>query len=218
MIASHDGFKYKTNDVVFYNSIEQGRSEPYLRELDVVKKYLSIFPERNNTFIDVGGHIGTTSFPYGKLYKNVIAYEPNPESYSFFLENIKLNNSNHITVHNKGVYKKTTFCKVIPHAGGNTGCYYIKESSSGIPVVRLDDEEIKNKVDFIKIDTEGSELYVLEGAVELIKRDKPLINIETNGLSEKHFGYGECLIFDFLTYLGYEQFDDDRTNPFFYCK
>ena len=141
-----------------------------------------------------------------------------PSRILFFLENIKLNNSNHITVHNKGVYKKTTFCRVVPHEGGNTGCYYIKESSSGIPVVRLDDEEIPGKVDFIKIDTEGSELYVLESAVELIKKDKPLINIEINGLSEKHFGYSERLILDFLTYLGYEQFDDDDTNPFFYCK
>ena len=218
MIAEYDGFKYRTDDGVFYNSINQGRSEPYLRELDVVKKYLSMYPDRNNTFIDVGGHIGTTSFPYGRLFKNVIAYEPNIDSYSFFLENLQLNNSNHINVYNKGVYNKTTFCKVIPHEGGNSGCFYIEESNEGIPVVRLDDEGIENRVDFLKIDTEGSELYVLEGAIELIKRDKPLINMETNGLSNKYFGYSETKIFGLLSYLGYERFDDDVNNPFFYHK
>jgi FkbM family methyltransferase len=218
MIAEYDGFKYKTNDIVFYNSINQGRSEPYPRELDVVKKYLSIYPDRNNTFIDVGGHIGTTSLPYGRLFKNVIAYEPNIESYSLFLNNLDLNNSTNIKVYNKGVYNKTTSCKVVAHEGGNSGCFYIQESNNGIPVVRIDDEQIQNKVDFIKIDTEGSELYVLEGAIQLIKRDKPLINLETNGLSSKYFGYSETKIFDLLTYLGYERFDDDNNNPFFYCK
>lgn len=66
--------------------------------------------------------------------------------------------------------------KVVKH-GSNSGCYYIKEidnnnllNNDEINVVKLDDEKIETKVDFIKIDTEGSELFVLKGAIELIKK------------------------------------------------
>lgn len=222
MIASYDNFMYVTDDPGFIWHINNGRSEPYPRELDIVKRYQSLYPSKNNICIDVGGHIGSTSFPYSRLFSRVVAYEPNKKSYDFFMQNILLNNSKNVTVHNKGAYNKTTRCTVVLHEGGNSGCYYIKEvtdDSSATAVVRLDDEFATNDtpVDFIKIDTEGSELYVLQGAREIIQKWKPLIQIETNGSALKYFGYPDELNFTFLEELGYTVFDTDGHNPFFYC-
>jgi uridine kinase len=49
----------------------------------------------------------------------------------------------------------------------------------GPKIIRLDDyyKDIKN-IDFIKIDVEGYEALVIEGAFELIKKFKPYLYVE----------------------------------------
>ncbi len=54
----------------------------------------------------------------------------------------------------------------------------------------LDSFELKD-VDFIKIDTEGYELYVVKGAEETIKRCKPTMIVEQKGHGMKYFGFGK---------------------------
>jgi hypothetical protein len=78
--------------------------------------------------------------------------------------------------------------------------------------------EFDSPVDFLKIDTEGSELYVLEGAYDLLMKHKPLINIETNGHSNRFFGYDKEKIVEFLKSLEYKVWDDDGNNPLYYGK
>jgi FkbM family methyltransferase len=117
--ASYDNFTYYTDDEIFIWHINNGQSEPYLRELDIVKFYLECRPSNNNTFIDVGAHIGTISLPYSRLYKHVLAFEPNAQSYDLFVKNIKENSVTNITPFNKGVFNKTMNCKVVRH--GETG-------------------------------------------------------------------------------------------------
>lgn len=221
MFATYDNLTYFTDDNIFINSIKNGQSEPYPRELDIIKKYLNIYPECNNTFIDIGGHIGTTSLVYSRLYKNVIAFEPNKKSYDFFVKNIKYNDIENVKVYNKGIFNKKKNCVLVEHKGGNSGCFYIKEcekSDSTIEVVKLDDIDIQSKVDFIKIDTEGSELQVLESSLNIINKYRPLIQVETNFCSNEYFGYGKERIFEFMKQNGYEVFDDDGNNPLFYSK
>jgi len=217
--ASYDNFTYYTDDEIFIWHINNGRSEPYLRELDIVKFYLNSRPSHNNTFIDVGAHIGTTSLPYSRLYKHVLAFEPNTQSYDLFIKNIKENSVTNITPYNKGVFNKTMNCKVVRH-GENSGCYYIQEcdknETDAIEVIRLDDMNIMGQVDFLKIDTEGSELHVLEGAVELIKKYRPLIQVETNNCSSKYFGYNQIAIYEFMESHKYNILHNDGHNPIFY--
>jgi FkbM family methyltransferase len=221
MKASWDGFTYNLDDPDFVWSINNGRTEPYTRELAIVKSYLKHFPSCNHTYIDVGGHIGTTSFAYSRLFENVLAFEPNKKSYDFFVQNIELNGVKNVKVVNKGAFNKTTSVSVVHH-GPNSGCYYIKEtekSPSSIDTVRLDDLEFDSPVDFIKVDTEGSELFVLEGAKNMIAKYKPLIQIETNECSDRFYGYNKDRIFEFLASMGYKVLDDDNSgNPFFFCK
>lgn len=221
-VASFDNLYYMTDDHDFIWHIQHGLCEPYPRELKLVKSYLKTYPSHNHTFIDVGGHIGTQSLPYSRLFQKVIAFEPNLKSYHFFKENIKRNHIQNITLYNKGVFNTTTTCKLIQHSRCNSGCFYIKEceknDKDAIDVIKLDDLEIpeNENVDFIKIDTEGSEIYVLEGATELIMKDKPLIQVETNSNSDKYFGYPKDRIFEFLKQHDYKIYDNDGNNPLFY--
>jgi FkbM family methyltransferase len=48
---------------------------------------------------------------------------------------------------------------------------------------KLDDIKINNKIGFIKIDVEGHELEVIEGALNTIKENKPVLLIE---IEERH--------------------------------
>ena len=53
---------------------------------------------------------------------------------------------------------------------------------------------VKDKIDLIKIDTNGSEFEVIDTLLKLIKRDKPILIIENNNISTiyhklKKFGY-----------------------------
>lgn len=221
MNASWDGFKYILDDPIFVWHINNGRTEPYPRELGIVKSYLERYPSCSNTCIDVGGHIGTTSLPYSRLFKEVLAFEPNTTSYNFLTANIALNGCKNVSVVNKGVFNKSGSCKVVKH-GENSGCYYIKECAKeeegAIDVVKLDDLEYKAPVDFIKIDTEGSELFVLEGARWLLSTYQPLVQVETNYCSTNYFGYEKERIYEFMKSLDYKIFDDDGCNPLFYCK
>lgn len=54
------------------------------------------------------------------------------------------------------------------------------------------------KIDLIKIDVEGAEGPVLEGAIETIQRHKPYIILEHGGLSSKEFGFSSGDIYDLL--------------------
>jgi FkbM family methyltransferase len=220
MQATWDGFHYLVEDQVFQWHINHGRSEPYPRELGIVQSYLTEFPHCNHTCIDIGGHVGTTSLPYSRFFQHVIAFEPNPVSFNLFKQNIEINDIRNITLYNEGVYNKSMNCIITNH-GSNSGCYYITECEKGegtIPVIKLDDMTFDSPVDFMKIDTEGSELFVLEGAYELISENKPLINVETNGISDQYFGYNKERIFEYLKALDYKILNDDGNNPLFYCK
>ena len=58
-----------------------------------------------------------------------------------------------------------------------------------------------NKIDFIKIDVEGHELNVLEGAVTTLKKFKPSMLIE---IEQRHHNKNIDHIFSFISSFGYE--------------
>ena len=82
----------------------------------------------------------------------------------------------------------TSLARLILHQGvdpGNSGQNYVEEGS-GIEMVCLDDC-VNGPVDFIKIDVEGYEPFVLDGAKQIIEKYHPAILIEqTPALSDRY--------------------------------
>ena len=191
-------------------------SQPYLRELKIYKDYLKNNIDKNNLFIDVGAHIGTLSIPLSRLYKQVLAFEPVKENYDLLETNIKLNNIENISTANLGLSNKNTTAVLTQH-DNNSGSYYMKEienkDNEGFNIVKLDEFSFNISVDFIKIDTEGSELFVLQGAYNTIVKNRPMIQIETNNCSNKFFNYDKKDIFKFMNDLNYTILDDDGNDP-----
>jgi FkbM family methyltransferase len=234
--ASYDGFTYKVSDPVFHWHIENGKSEPYPLQLAIVKKFQELSGNRNGTCLDIGAHFGTTMLPFSKFFHNVVGFEGNLQSYALCSENIEKNKEeiskygSVCSLRNVAISDKLYSGEMILH-GSNSGCYYFKESQNGsVKTTRIDDETFSEngnydalgKIDFIKIDTEGSELSVLKSAENTLKIHKPFLQVETNGCSEKFFGIPTQEIHDYLFSLGYKKFLEceeaikDESNTFYW--
>jgi FkbM family methyltransferase len=160
-------------------------------DLDVSKnaKCTALLSERR-VALDIGAHVGAVSLYLGRIFDRVIAFEAVPETYQY----LALNTANIANV-------EAMNSAVGPAPGEVYFDHYLKHGqlshvSSGsadtqkvgpIPVLTIDSFNLSN-VDYIKIDVEGYELPVLQGASETILRCRPMILVEQGGNDELHFG------------------------------
>jgi FkbM family methyltransferase len=173
-------------------------------------KYIQPNYVENTNIIDLGGNIGTTTLLMSEVLSNnckIFTFEP---IYSdILLKNVLDNNlTNNINIYPFGVGNKIEKLKIKPinlSDNINFGAVSIienledKEASFVVNIVPLDYFNFEN-VSLIKIDVEHMEIEVLEGSLNLIKRCKPTIIIETYKLNTLK----QTNIFKELTSLGYE--------------
>jgi len=147
----------------------------------------------------------------------VIAFEPLPEAYNELLENAKLNKvKDKIEVYNValGDGKNITGGK-----GGGT-MFSVSNKESTFQTKTLDSFNL-DRVDILKIDVEGFEYGVLNGAVNTINKFKPKIILETHSmeLRQKCNGFlektGYKLKFKGRTIISNQKGFDEVTNLFY---
>ena len=76
-----------------------------------------------------------------------------------------------------------------------------------VKIEALDNLEIQFVVDFIKIDTEGGEIDILKGSVDLLRRDRPIISVEYGSGGYDAYGYKPETLFEFARQVNYSIFD-----------
>ena len=70
-------------------------------------------------------------------------------------------------------------------------------------------------VDIIKIDVEGAEVLVLQGAVKTIRRHAPLLIFESGEGARNHYGFTARDVYALVCDdLGYRIFDLDGHGPY----
>ena len=74
---------------------------------------------------------------------------------------------------------------------------------------RMDDILINNNIGFIKIDVEGHEKNVLEGAKNLIERNKPNLLVE---IEERHSNQKVKDTINFINNLGYKSYFCEQSS------
>ena len=151
-----------------------------------LEKYLKTFPHKNKTCIDIG-----TIFinDHSDRFLNHIVYEFNEESFSILMNSYPSNT----VVYNLGISDRRYF------------------SEDGMLYKTLDQECLEkgiNSVDFINIETNDDELFVLKGAIEIIKTWKPLIRFNSSMNSFYKHGIYPMDSIKLLTDLGYIGFDN----------
>ena len=113
--------------------------------------------------------------------KKIYAFEPVPYTYGILKKNIELNNlQDRVLLRNAGFSDRVLKGSINSYDTMNLGGTRITDACGGkIELVTLDSLKLTVKTDFIKIDVEGMDYKVLCGAEETIKRDKPVIMIES---------------------------------------
>ena len=163
--------------------------------LDKVLKHCKNF----RLAVDIGAHVGTCTEFLATVFERVWAVEPCAENFSCLVRNV----GDRAVLVNAALGSSEGDCTMQLEPGANSGMWHVSDGF-GVEVTTLDRLMLSN-VDFIKIDTEGFEGQVLEGARETIAACKPLIVFEDNGLGQKYYGAQWVDPKPILESLGYEQ-------------
>lgn len=145
-------------------------------EIKNLKKYQDL------DVIDAGGFIGDSCNILCKYFKgNVYSFEPSPQNIEMMKKTIEYNHLNNVIPVNKALSSENS--KIIladsSKVSSNSRLLNNGEKEDGIEVeaVKLDDFVAQNNlvVGAIKTDLEGYEMNFLKGAVETIKKFKPIL-------------------------------------------
>jgi FkbM family methyltransferase len=141
--------------------------------------------ELKGTYVDIGAHIGNHSLFFANHCPSdsVISIEAHPQIAELCGENLR-RNMNPVKEREWFLIRKAAWSKSaetvkmapIPH--NNAGHTCIKDDGvTPVETIALDDLALTN-VSVIKIDVEDVEVQVLEGAMQTITRDRPVIIAE----------------------------------------
>jgi FkbM family methyltransferase len=181
-------------DEPVYQRLKGGKDHYFFVEARVAKDYVTTglyersiinwaienFVKGDKACIDIGAHMGHYTMNMARKAKHVYAFECSPKSFNYLCANIALQDLH---------YSVTKYNVALSNKEG-TADYYIRDKLDGgsngiskfnmdennntphieVPTITLDSFGLKN-IGFIKIDVEGHEKEVLEGAVNTLKNN-----------------------------------------------
>ena len=118
--------------------------------------------------LDIGSNIGQWTRPLAKRFQSVICFEPNPNFRECFKRNITEKN---VILWPYGLSDREHT------AQQEFNSTMLRSGEGDIECRTLDSFGLTN-VDFVKIDVDGFEVPLLEGARETLSKNTPVINIE----------------------------------------
>jgi FkbM family methyltransferase len=179
MQITHHGRRYAMTGVDGDHIAKLLKKTGTFYEIDLLKYMQSIkgYLPAGET-IDVGANIGNhTIFLAEFVRPPVTAYEPSPKVLPLLKDNLS-NNGIDATVVELGLGANQGFGQVEIVDQANIGNTRVIPGQGDTPITTLDDECRGKEVALIKVDVEGMEIQVLQGAVETLKRCKPHLFLE----------------------------------------
>jgi len=172
------------------------------------------------TVLDIGAHHGLYSLAASKDVHprgHVHSFEPSPRERRLLERNLRLNLRQNVSVHAMALGATRGRATLFLVEGIEDGCNSLQSPGGSrntrtveVDVVLLDEFVQENgitAVDFIKMDVEGAELSVLQGASRLLNSlARPLILAEISDLRTQPWGYHAREILEFLGQKGFHWF------------
>lgn len=154
-----------------YEREQTGRFLRHIRAGDVV--------------FDVGAAVGYYTLLSSLLVGDqgrVVAFEPAPRNVAFLRHHLRINRLGNATVHQSAVGSRSGRVRFSMRRGTGTG-RIDQMGNTTVSVCRLDDMLAREPrmPTHVKIDVEGAELQVLQGAKSLLRRHRPMIFLSTHG-------------------------------------
>lgn len=167
---------YRWDDRYVGQRIALGKYEPYVTKLFLENVEVLKRVGNDIVVVDVGANIGYYSLLAGKKGTRVWAFEPEEINFSILTKNVKDNGLENIKIYKKAVGDRRGRVRILK-SEENYGNSRVGRKGELVEMVKLDDV-VKEKVDMIKIDVEGWEGKVVEGAKRIISKYKPVIFLE----------------------------------------
>jgi FkbM family methyltransferase len=172
----------------------------------------------NFSFVDIGAHTGYYSILTSTLFpqSRITALEPGKEFIKEFQMSIDINNVTNITILDVAAGKENSTGILHMQGSGSSLSPWFKSTTSSeartVHIKTLDGLfHSKQSVEFIKIDAEGFEYEILQGAKSLLSSEKPLLYVEIGGdlsvLDRKSTNPNFTETFTYMQSLGYDAYE-----------
>lgn len=178
-------------------------SKRYLK----VAKQLCPYPD---VVLDIGANIGQMSVYYADWAKTVWSFEPLPHLFQIAQENISQNNIQNVEVFNSAVGEKECDLYMKSVATNDGASFVTNKGGKDLVKVKsitldslLDEIPEWKKVDYIKVDVEGYEPFVIQGGKKLIQKHRPVIQLEVVDSHLSRNGFDSVKLVKMVEELGY---------------
>lgn len=173
------------------------------KRLDHDQSILSLLhPYLKRVAVDIGAHIGTHSIFYAEYSEIVHSFEPHPVTYECLKHNVA--RFNNVITYNLALSdeEKTLSMIEVVGNGGATQTRPAGETPIQCKAVTFDSIKL-TECDFIKIDAEGDEIAVLEGAKKTLARLRPVMFIESNAYALRKSNHTQIDLENKIKSFGY---------------
>lgn len=155
----------------------------------------------NRRALDGGANFGIMSWHLSQCFDKVVAWEIDPDIRHCLITNMNNFGCNNVQVEDCGLGKQQAQVSLVRHA--KTFANYVDPDQIGDFTIRAIDSYNYDDVDFIKLDCEGYEALIIEGAQHTIQKCRPVILMEQKVLS-KRYGHGVYHAQGILSQWGYQ--------------
>jgi FkbM family methyltransferase len=172
--------------------------------------YLDRIVPKGAVTVDVGAHCGLYTRELARLSSRVHAFEPTHR----MADLLRRTSASNVSVHELALSDQTGNAELFVPQGDRDLVYALaslepkrgspnkRVLSINVPTVRLD-AIVHQDVAFVKIDVEGHELNVLNGAVDLLEHSQPVFLVEAE---DRHRNEATRSIFEFFENRSYRGF------------
>jgi FkbM family methyltransferase len=160
--------------------------------------------------VDVGANCGLYTRKLARLSRQVHAFEPSHR----MADVLRRTSASNVRVHEVALSDQAGHAELFIPRGGRELIHALAslEASASasnpagvsisVPTARLD-AIVRQDVAFVKIDVEGHELHVLNGAIELLEHSQPVFLVEAE---DRHREEATRSLFEFFEVRGYRGF------------
>lgn len=200
-------YKFDPNNVVV-------QPHDYTATLDLARRC-----GKDKLIIDVGANHGLFAIPCALYGYDVVGFEPVATNIETLELSRNYNNCNNLTIVNAALFNETKESVIyVPNCSDNSSLnpnvaianmsdkQYVEEKISCLKFDDWGNNELKNRIGFIKIDVQGFEYPVIQGMYEFLSKAKDLyIFLEWDDKLTNGAGYSLTLLYQELIHLGFQE-------------
>ncbi|MFM7607224.1 MAG: FkbM family methyltransferase [Prosthecobacter sp.] len=199
MIPVYGGLRLRCypNSIIALHVIQRGE----FHDWDTAK-FITEFLREGDIFVDVGANIGLYTLPAAAKKVRVVAVEPSARNLDRLRENLSLNGFTNVKMEASAL--GSTDGEMAFRDDDALAHIETNGNGSKVPVRRLDSILPDGQISLLKVDVEGFELAVFQGAENAMCAGRlPVILFEMNRAYER-YDFTEVQIFGFLRERGYQ--------------